>query len=199
MRAVREHAHRHAAKFYETDASLFETVARFVGEALIRDEPALLIATPAHSAAIEQRLTDHNIDVRRARRMGDLILLDAEDTLGAFMVNGHPDADLFDRHVGSILGQTVRGRRGGVVRAYGEMVDVLWKQGATEQAIELEILWNKLALKHAFALLCGYSMGNFFKQAEQFHEVCRQHTHVFDPASNVVTFERHPLSILPNR
>lgn len=192
MRAVRHPAHRHAAKFYETDDSLFETVARFVGDALVRDEPALLIATPAHGHAIEQRLTDHNVEVRRARRMGDLMLLDAEDTLGAFMVDGHPDADLFDTHVGNILGQMVRGRNGGVVRAYGEMVDVLWKQGATEAAIELEILWNKLALTHAFALLCAYSMGNFFKQAEQFHEVCRQHTHVYDPASNLISFERRP-------
>ena len=47
--------------------------------------------------------------------------------------------------------------------AYGEMVDVLWKAGQDVAAIRLEMLWNKLAAMHDFALLCGYAMGNFYK------------------------------------
>ena len=68
------------------------------------------------------------------------------------------------------------------------MVDVLWKQGLTESAIKLEILWNKLALKYRFALLCGYAMGNFYKQAKQLDDICAQHTHVTGP-DNVIPFD----------
>ena len=178
---------RHAAKFYETELSLYATVAGFLSQALLARHPALLFATPTHTEAIEQRLTELLIDVPRARRAGDLVVLDAEDTLGTFMIGGHPDAELFEAHVGSILEQLLRGRKQAKARAYGEMVDVLWKQGLAEAAIELEILWNKLALKHSFSLLCGYSMGNFFKQAEQFHEVCRQHSQILDPQMDTVT------------
>ena len=41
------------------------------------------------------------------------------------------------------------------------MVDLLWKQGKTEAAIRLEVLWNNLADSHVFSLLCGYAIGNF--------------------------------------
>jgi hypothetical protein len=173
---------RHAAKFYETESSLYDTVASFLREGLAAGHPAILIATPSHTEGIERQLGDRLIDVPRARRTGDLVVLDAEDTLGTFMISGRPDAELFEFHVGSIMEQVLRGRRHAQVRAYGEMVDVLWKQGLADAAVELEILWNKLALKYAFSLLCGYSMGNFFKQANQFQEVVSQHSHIMvDP------------------
>ncbi len=64
------------------------------------------------------------------------------------------------------------------IRAYGEMVDVLWKQGKADAAIRLEMLWNMLAQRYGFALLCGYSMGNFHKDTKGFEAICREHTHV---------------------
>jgi hypothetical protein len=177
---------RHAAKFYDSDQSLCSTVADFLSAGLVSGDPALVIATSVHAAMIEEALGNRLIDVLRARRGGDLVMLDAEEMLGTFMSGGLPDADLFTEHVGAIFQQILRGRGNAVIRAYGEMVDVLWKQGNSEGAIALEILWNKLALRHAFSLLCGYSMGNFFKQAEQFHDICRLHTHVFDPDQSAV-------------
>jgi hypothetical protein len=33
-------------------------------------------------------------------------------------------------------------------------------------------------------------MGNFYKQAERFEEVCRQHTDVIDPNGSVAVFRR---------
>ena len=67
--------------------------------------------------------------------------------------------------------------------------DLLWKDGLAEAAIRLEMLWNKLAAKYRFALLCGYSMGNFYKQAERFQSVCQEHSHVIDPDTNLVIFD----------
>jgi hypothetical protein len=45
---------------------------------------------------------------------------------------------------------------------------------------------NKLALKHGFALLCGYAMANFYKQTAKFEDVCRQHAHIV-PAQHGTT------------
>jgi hypothetical protein len=69
------------------------------------------------------------------------------------------------------------------------MVDVLWKKGRAEAAIKLEILWNELAQTHTFQLLCGYSMGNFYKQTKYFEQVCQQHSHV-ESDTKVARFER---------
>ena len=63
------------------------------------------------------------------------------------------------------------------IRAYGEIVDVLWKSGQEVAAIRLEMLWNKLAMTHNFSLLCGYSMGHFYKDAS-LAAIHDQHSHV---------------------
>jgi hypothetical protein len=181
-------AHHHAVQFYGSEHSLFTTVAGFLGEGLVSRQPAIVIATASHRAAIEEHLCERLIDCAQARRNGDLVLLDAEEMLGQFMIGDEPDPDLFEQNVGLVVKQVLDGRGRTVVRAYGEMVDVLWKRGRSEAAIKVEILWNKLADKFSFALLCGYAMGNFYKQAKQLEDICALHTYVTGP-DNVVPFD----------
>lgn len=178
----------HAVQFYGTDKSLFVTVAGFLSEGIVNAQPAIVIATPEHRIAIEEHLCDRLIDCEKARREGELLFLDAEETLGLFMVGDEPNADLFETSVGGVIDRTIAGRPRTTMRAYGEMVDVLWKQGRSESAIKLEILWNKLAVKHNFALLCGYAMGSFYKQTKHLEDVAALHSHVVN--DTVVPFER---------
>ena len=65
------------------------------------------------------------------------------------------------------------------------MVDLLWKDGLTTAAVRLEMLWNQLARTHDFSLLCGYSMGNFYKESlcEPFDRVCHAHSLVMPAES----------------
>lgn len=189
------HTHHHAVQFYGTDQSLCSTVAGFLAEGLVSGQPAIVIATAPHAQAIVEQLGHRLIDCEKAVRTGDLILLDAEATLDLFMVDQEPDEGLFDENIGRLIDQGINGRQRTVLRAYGEMVDVLWKQGRSESAIKLEILWNKLAVKYNFALLCGYSMGSFYKQSKQLERVIAQHTQVVEDESNVVTFPPRPARI----
>jgi hypothetical protein len=173
---VHEH---HTVHFYENEKSLFATVAGFLGKALIDGQPAILIATEAHRTPILEYLKGLLIDVDKAQRAGDLILVDAHRALSTFMVDQEPDAAAFEASVGAIIADLLKRRATGVmIRAYGEMVDVLWKARQFEAAIRLELLWNKLAKQFGFALLCSYAMGAFYKQTEHCEEVLRQHAHV---------------------
>jgi hypothetical protein len=181
--------HHHSVKFYGNDESLFVTVASFLAPGIVSGQPAIVVATADHLDGIMRQLSAQFVDIRHATDGGNLVVLDAHELLSRFMVYGTPDPDLFQKHVGGLIEQTLDGRRT-IVRAYGEMVDVLWKEGAPEAAIRLEILWNQLATQYGFALLCGYSMGNFYKQAEQYQSVVDQHTHVLAPDTNVVPFGR---------
>jgi len=95
------------------------------------------------------------------------------------MTDGLPNPEKFDRTVMAALDLVRDGRSGITVRAYGEMVDVLWKAGLEVAAIQLEMLWNRLARNGEFSLMCGYAMGNFYEDAKV-KEVCRQHTHLVD-------------------
>jgi hypothetical protein len=82
---------------------------------------------------------------------------------------------------GQVIEWACRGRRHCVIRAYGEMVDVLWKNSDTAAAIRLEMLWNRVATQAQFSLLCGYAVGNFYKEVSTgptFQTVCDQHNHI---------------------
>lgn len=180
------HEHKHTVHFYEDSASLSRIVGAFLAGGLAAGEPAIVIATPSHRDEILSKLRDRSINVDQVRRQGELVVLDVDDTLGAFMLDGTPDAALFDSYMSTILRQVMRVRPRATIRAYGEMVDVLWKAGRSEAAIKLETRWNALASRHPFSLLCGYSMGSFYKQPDYYEQVCSHHTAVIRSADDPV-------------
>ena len=181
------HGQFHAVRFYESRQSLAGMVGQFLGEGFVVGLPAVVIATPEHLEAIKSVLTARFFDVCRLEAAGDLIMVDADATLAKFMADGMPDPARFRDAITPLIERACRGRKDCVIRAYGEMVDVLWKAGHTVAAVRLETLWNQLAQSHAFALLCGYSMGHFYKDAAH-QEICGLHTHVSsDPAADSAT------------
>jgi hypothetical protein len=170
----------HAVRFYENDKSLAKIVAQFLSEGFAAGNPGLVVAVPAQRGAILKELVAASLDVVELQRSDDLVLLDAEETLSRFMTNGKPDAEAFEKSMCEVLKRVCRGRPNCTVRIYGQMVDVLWKDGQQDAAIRLEMLWNLLANTQAFSLLCGYAMGHFYKDANV-QEICRHHTHVVSP------------------
>jgi hypothetical protein len=140
-----------------------------------------------HRNAIESVLTGRYFDLERLQASGDLILMDARETFAQFMRYGMPDATSFRDALIPVIGRACRGRQDCVIRAYGEMVDGLWKDGDTAAAIGLEMLWNQLAHTHSFSLLSGYSMGHFYKDVAGQHDIRQQHTHVVSDSGEHVT------------
>lgn len=176
--------HFHAVQFYPDRHALARIVSEFLDEGFSAGEPAIVIATPEHRDAIEAALRMRDVDVTDRRRSNDLIVADAAQTLSQFMVGGTPDAASFEAAIVPLIERTGRRRAGAAVRVYGEIVDVLWKDGRTNAAIKLEMLWNGLAQSHQFALLCGYAMGHFYKAAapRDLHDL---HTHVWSHDAQV--------------
>jgi hypothetical protein len=169
--------HFHAVRFYEDAQSLSRMVATFVAEGLIDQQPAIIIATTEHRDAIVDKLNAMAFSLDQLQRNNDLIILDARETLALFMVDGMPNAEMFEAAMLPVIDKACRERKDCVIRAYGEMVDVLWKDGMEAAAVRLEMLWNQLANTRKFSLLCGYSMGSFYKAAA-FDAICHQHTHL---------------------
>lgn len=159
-------------------------MADFLGEGLALGQPGLVIATPAHREALLTELGSRHVDVATFQSAGDLLLLDAREVLSTFMIDGMPDTKQFNMHVPAAIDRLCRGRTDCTIRAYGEMVDVLWQDGRTAAAIRLEMLWNQLAMTHVFSLLCGYAMGNFYKDAGM-RDICSQHSHVIPAESRL--------------
>jgi hypothetical protein len=111
-------------------------------------------ATPEHRVGTDAEFLARNINLDTVVTAGNIARLDAAEMLATFMVDGMPDADLFFSRTTREIGSLLTGRKDCTIRVYGEMVDVLWKNGQHAAAIRLEMFWNKLATTHDFALLC---------------------------------------------
>jgi PAS domain S-box-containing protein len=180
------HAHNHFVQFYETDDFLAESVAAFFAVGLNSGEGCIVIATPAHQKAITQKLAAQGIDVARIEASGDFVVLDATETLSEFMVDDCPEPAKFESVIGRIIEQSAKNRSG--VRAFGEMVALLWADRNRDAAIRLEELWNALGRKYPFSLLCGYPADGFSDaaDAEGFAKICQAHSHV-EPIQSFAT------------
>ncbi len=175
--------HGHAVQFYQTDGHLLDLLTRFIGTALVTGDVGIVVATKAHRDGLAKRFKARGLSVNVAREQGRFVSLDAAATLSRFMVDGRPDERRFRDVVGGLL-QTVapRGERRRIA-AFGEMVALLWAEGKTDAAIELEEMWNELAKEHAFCLCCAYPMSGFGnRHAAPFMKICAQHSHVFTVA-----------------
>ena len=149
----------HACQVYAEPKELLTSLTAYVGGALWASEAAVVIASKPILDRLDDQLRQSGLDLGHFRGDDRYIALSAEGTLGRFMVNDWPDEQRFRQLIGAVL---ERARRGGrPVRAYGEMVAILWSQGAYQAAIRLEHLWNRLLEGNAFRLLCGYGRAEF--------------------------------------
>ena len=174
--AIRRALNFHAVCFYEDAQSLSRTVAGFIGEGLIAGDAAIVIATPTHRAAIHDQLAAIDVNPQKRIAQSELLILDAQEVMDSFMVGGLPDEGRFHHTMRPIMDR-VAGNNHSPVRAYGEMVDVLWRNGQEAAAVSLEMLWNQLIAPGKCSLICGYASDHVGRGAG-FEAICHQHSHV---------------------
>jgi hypothetical protein len=138
----------------------------------------VIIATPSHRAAFVRRLEGNGVAAEEAVQRGQLLLLDADETLARFAPGGMPEWQSFHALIGGVIAKLRLEYP--TVRAYGEIVDLLWRRGEREAAIRLEEFWNDLAGLQTFSLLCAYCMDNLDQAAYSgpLDCICRVHSHL---------------------
>ena len=176
-------ASEHFVQFYESDSFLIDSVAKFIGSGLGSGEAGLVIGTRDHLQALEEQLTACGFDLGMLKSRGQYVPLDAAETLATFMVDGVPDPELFTRLIGKTVSRAAKGGR--PVRAFGEMVALLWADGNGAAAVRLEELWNELGKEHAFSLFCAYPIDGFRGEAnvQPFLHICEAHSRVIPAES----------------
>ncbi|MGD0212046.1 MAG: ATP-binding protein [Terriglobales bacterium] len=180
----------HSVQFYADSAFFLDEVSSYIGAALLAGDAAVVIATVAHRDGLVRRLQSRGLDTTRAIEEGRYIALDAADTLASFMLDRSPDAALFTETLGAVLTEAAAAACGKSphIAAFGEMVALLWEQGNTEGAIQLEQLWNNLTSLYPMSLRCGYPISGFHRgdHADSFLRICGEHSHVI-PAESYST------------
>lgn len=171
----------HAVQLYEDDVFLVEILARVMSEGLERGEAVVTITTARHHEALAERLARDGIDVEPLRDAERYVALDAAETLAALLVDGSVDAERFQATVGAAIDRAASTTLQGKVRAFGELVALLWAEGKREAALALEGLWDAERLRRrGFSLLCAYPLTAFSAADDtpRFAAMCRHHPHV---------------------
>src|ERR1044072_475351 len=89
----------HLVQIYHEEAAFLDSLEGFAAGGIRGGDGVVVIATPAHLAALEQRLLTAGVDVKLARKLDQYIALDADRTLAKFMIRGWPDDILFEQVV----------------------------------------------------------------------------------------------------
>lgn len=179
----------HFVQIYQDGETLVEAVSHFVIDQLQPTEAIVIIATESHREAIESSLVNQGVALEDAINRGQFNFIEADSLLDSFMTGGVFDADKAE----TILRQIIDKVRQGYVtiRAFGEMVDILWQRDDKENAKALEKLWNKLLKEYPVSLLCAYRMDNLHP-ASYPHDIeclCGSHTH-FLPSQDFAVLDR---------
>jgi hypothetical protein len=166
----------HLLQIYREESGFLDTLAAFAASGLAGGEAVIVIATAAHRSSLDARLVALGVDIQAAGARRMYFALDAADVLSRFMRDDWPDEDRFAATILDVLAQVAPGCR---VRAFGEMVALLWARGSNGATVRLEHLWSDFCRDHALALFCAYPrIGATRDLDESLAEVCALHTRV---------------------
>lgn len=168
----------HIVHFYEDDTVFLNALESFVLRGLMDREAIIVIALPSHRTSLEFRLASHGLNLAKLTATEQLVMLDAEETLGAFMADGLPSEPRFQQVVGKWISRLRAGHR--QVRAFGEMVGILWGQGNREATLRLEEIWHRFCERHGLVLYCAYRGADFAGESEARHLIAARHSQLLE-------------------
>lgn len=164
----------HTLEVYKSESAFIDSLVEFADEALAAGEAFVMLATAGHRNAVAAALRERGHDLDAP---GAFIALDAADTLAYLMVDGEPDAQRFEAVIGAVLERASVGGR--PVRAFGEMVALLWMEGRCEATLRVEQLWNRMLRRHPVSLFCAYPRSASTREiTEDFAHVCAAHSQI---------------------
>ncbi len=176
----------HVLQIYENDGVFLDTLAGFVGGGINAGDCCIVIATTVHLEALESRLTNYGIQVHDLISESRYIPLNAEETLSKFMVNDWPDEALFNKTISGVIEKSGGSDRR--IRAFGEMVALLWAKGNNGATVQLEYLWNKFCEKQSLCLFCAYPKSGFTDDiGRSVMHVCHSHSKMIGETNKQLT------------
>jgi hypothetical protein len=186
-----EAADAHVVQLYENEEEFLELLESFVTGGIATGDAVVIIATSAHLNSLEQKLKLAGLDLDALKAENQYLPLIAEEVLARIMINDWPNYSLFMETITRVFRRVSNGKRH--VRAFGEMVAVLWAQGNSGATIMLEQLWNMYCEKEPFSLFCAYPKSAFPDNSDvSLRNICKTHSKIISgnaTAANKLTYK----------
>lgn len=183
----------HVLQIYESEQSFIATLAGFVGDGINKGDCTIVIATREHLSALDTVLKEHGLKVDGLKKEGLYRPLDAKEALSRFMEDNWPDSEKFHTYIGRLFEEAkTAGRK---VRAFGEMVALLWAEGNNGATVQLEHLWNEFCSSAELTLFCAYPKSGFTDAPESsLAQICNAHAKII--SGGLVS--EHMVSYMPS-
>jgi hypothetical protein len=167
----------HMVQVCPNDTVQSEVVARYIYEGLMSNEAVIVCARSSLRKIILSKLEEQGLDIIDYKNQGQIKFFEADYLLSTFYTEGLIEESDFYASVGLPLEET--NLKFGKVRIFGEMVNLLWKQGEYDAAMQLEDCWNNLSQNQEFSLLCSYSLDNLdpvtYEESIEMMYKCHKH------------------------
>jgi DNA-binding NarL/FixJ family response regulator len=153
-----EYLPRHQAGFYVDETEMLNAWVEAAERALADGHSVIMLAIDSRLGAMNQRLRDRGLDIDGAIRERRYVAMVPADVLSQFMVADWPDELLFQKVVTPIVVDALKASTSPHPRALmcGECAPTLVRAGKGDAAVEVEQLWDRLALTYEVDTLCAY-------------------------------------------
>ena len=120
------------------------------------------------------------MDLALAIRQQRYVPVSISELLAKVMVNGCPDPIRFLNAAEDLLTDVARRAtdQHARVAACGECAPTLWAHGHVEAAIQLEHLWDEIAMSRQMDILCAYPLAARDESVPAVRRLCAEHTAV---------------------
>jgi hypothetical protein len=166
-------------QFYDRDEELLVTkVGHYLFEGWKDGEALLVVGAAERNRAIGEQLSALGLDPASVATSDRLLFLDGQQLVNRILAQGPPEWGRFDALIGSAVRELEA--RHGRVRAYGEMVGILWARKQYAEAERIEEFWNRLMRGVALSLFCAYPIDILHTDLDMtaVNAVLAAHTHV---------------------
>ena len=173
--------HRHSVSFFEHPQELVQQVTAFCCEAASLDDSVLLVVGQERRARLAEALALVGIDLAASEATGDLRVLDADALVRGVTSGDHVDVEHLTDVAAAVIDELAAGGR--TVHIFGEMVALLWRDGRTSAAVELEARWSRIVEDRPVVVMCAYEVDSFaaVEDLEAAAAICREHSRVSAP------------------
>ncbi|HSZ85264.1 MAG TPA: MEDS domain-containing protein [Puia sp.] len=173
----------HVVHVYENDETLINSLSKFVIGGIKIGDTSIVIATEVHLNGLKNSIKNQGYNVEMLQDLNLFMPLNTSDILSKFMVNNWPDDSLFEKTISEIIDKVPHDSH--KIRAFGEMVSILWDEELHGATIYLEHLWNKFCSQHPMCLLCAYPKKAFRDNyASSLQHICKSHSKMIGAVEN---------------
>lgn len=162
-------------------------MADYIRSELSAGRLVVTITSTHHREAVTGRLRTGKVDIEAAAAEGRYQAFDADDLRSRFIAFGRPDREQIASFAGKLLESVNRAGRPRLsgLSIVGEMTARLIELGRQDLAVEVEGIWDELARRHNFSVLCFYPIAVFAGKAtpDLFGGICSQHLGVLQAAA----------------